>query len=266
MIATQNSVSDRNERKTILAANWKMNGSRQLVQSMAAALCNANELLQHVDVALLPSFIYLEHAQALLKTTPVHLGAQNLCTEASGAFTGEVAGSMLREFNCRYVLVGHSERRQYYHETNDVVAEKFLRAQHEGLIPILCVGETLSEKERGITETVIVAQLNAILESVGQHAFNRAVIAYEPIWAIGTGLTATPQDTQHIHSFIRSFLAEAEKNSANSLQILYGGSVKADNIASLLEMPDVDGALVGGASLKVDEFLNMLQSAAARNK
>lgn len=258
-------MSQNNRRNTLIAANWKMNGSRQLVRSMLTALADSNEALHQIEIAIFPPYPYLDQAGTLLKNSPIHLGAQNLCTEATGAFTGEISGSMLREFNCRYVLVGHSERRQYYYETDEIIAEKFMRAQHEKLIPILCVGETLAEKERGITETVVVAQLNEILEKLGPTAFNHAIIAYEPIWAIGTGLTATPTETQNIHRFIRSFLAETEKDIANSLQILYGGSVKADNIADLLAMPDIDGALVGGASLKEDEFLKMLQLAAERN-
>jgi triosephosphate isomerase len=190
-----------------------------------------------------------------LSGTPIAWGTQNLSEHASGAYTGEVAGPMLQDFHCAYVIVGHSERRTLYGETDEVVARKFAAARKIGLKPILCVGETLEERDQSITESVVERQLKAVLDLEGVEAFNDAVIAYEPVWAIGTGRTATPQQAQDVHAFIRAKLADRDSAVAAKTRILYGGSMKAANAGELLAMPDIDGGLIGGASLEAKEFL-----------
>jgi triosephosphate isomerase len=189
-----------------------------------------------------------------LKESDIVLGAQNVCAEAVGAFTGEISAAMLKDVGCRYVIVGHSERRALYHEDDKLVARKFVAAQSQKVTPILCVGETLEQRERGETEHVVARQLDAVIAVAGVAALGDTVIAYEPVWAIGTGKNATPQQAQAVHAFIRDRIAGRDAKIAAALRILYGGSVKAANAAELFEMPDVDGGLVGGASLRGDEF------------
>jgi triosephosphate isomerase len=189
-----------------------------------------------------------------LKESSIAVGAQDVSAETAGAFTGEVSAAMLKDVGCRYVIVGHSERRALYHEDDQLVARKFMAAQSQKLVPILCVGESLDERERNLTETVVARQLDAVLTVAGIGAFAEAVVAYEPVWAIGTGKNATPEQAQAVHAFIRGRIAGRDDKIAARLRILYGGSVKASNAAELCGMPDVDGGLVGGASLKSDEF------------
>jgi triosephosphate isomerase len=208
-----------------------------------------------VELAVFPPFVYLGLVEQQLSGTPIAWGTQNLSEHASGAYTGEVAGPMLQDFHCAYVIVGHSERRTLYGETDEVVARKFAAARKIGLKPILCVGETLEERDQGITESVVERQLKAVLDLEGVEAFNDAVIAYEPVWAIGTGRTATPQQAQDVHAFIRAKLADRDSAVAAKTRILYGGSMKAANAGELLAMPDIDGGLIGGASLEAKEFL-----------
>ena len=197
-----------------------------------------------------------------LAGSPIVLGAQDVCAEEAGAHTGEVAASMLADLGCRYVIVGHSERRAMYGEDDALVARKFQAAQRYGLVPILCVGESLAERDGGATRQVVLRQLDAVLEAAGGDAFARAVVAYEPVWAIGTGRTATPGQAQEVHGLIRVRVAEKDARIAASLRVLYGGSVKAGNAGLLFAMPDVDGGLIGGASLKAEEFTAICRAAA----
>jgi triosephosphate isomerase len=232
----------------------------------------ANEQLLKDVVAVVPSlcgvavavcvpFPYLAQTQSLLDGTPVAWGAQNLSEQAQGAFTGEVSAAMLQDFGCRYVLVGHSERRSLYGESDRLVAEKFAAALASGLHPVLCVGETLEQRDGGKTLEVISAQIDAVLKRVGVAAFSGAVVAYEPVWAIGTGRTATSAQAQEVHTAIRAQIAQADAKVAAELQILYGGSVKPGNAAELFAMPDIDGGLIGGASLVAADFLAICAAA-----
>jgi triosephosphate isomerase (TIM) len=251
-------------RRTLVAGNWKMNGARAEACALVAGLTNglANVAGQG-DVVICPPFVLLDVVAAALAASPVQLGAQNVGAELSGAFTGEVSAEMLREAACNFVIVGHSERRALYGEDNELVARKFMRSQAAGLTPILCVGETLEERERDVTQTVIAAQLDAVLDSAGVDALNRAVVAYEPVWAIGTGRTASPEQAQAVHAFIRDRIASASAEVGAAVRIVYGGSVKPDNAAELFAAADIDGGLIGGASLKADDFVAICVAAAA---
>ena len=215
-----------------------------------------------VAVAVCVPFPYLAQAQSLLDGTTVAWGAQNLNEQAQGAFTGEVSAAMLQDFGCRYVLVGHSERRSLYGESDRLVAEKFAAALSSGLHPVLCVGETLEQRDGGKTLEVVSAQIDAVLSRVGVAAFSGAVVAYEPVWAIGTGRTATSAQAEEVHAVIRARIAQADTKIADGLQILYGGSVKPGNAAELFAMPDIDGGLIGGASLVAADFLAICAAAA----
>jgi len=240
-------------RALFIAGNWKMHGGLAANRALLAAL-KAAPTVKGCEMAVFAPFPYLAQAQAELEGSAVNWGAQTLSEHASGAYTGEVAGTMLREFGCRYVLAGHSERRQLYGESNAAVAQKFVAAQGAGLVPVLCVGETLQQREQGQTDTVVGQQLDAVLEVAGVAALQQAVVAYEPVWAIGTGRNATPEQAQMVHEFIRARVAGRDRATAEQLRILYGGSVKPGNARELLSQPDVDGALVGGASLQAEEF------------
>lgn len=241
-------------RKKIVAGNWKMNGSlernadllRAVVSGSAAVAC---------DVVVLPPFPYIAQAQELLAATSVFLGAQNVSEHVSGAFTGEVAAGMLQELGCRYVLVGHSERRALFAEGDELVAAKFMAVRAVGMIPILCVGESLAEREAGQAEAVVIRQLEAVLSRAGYGSLTDAVLAYEPVWAIGTGVTASPDQAQEMHAAIRRFVAARDADLANGMRILYGGSLKPENVRDLFAQPDIDGGLVGGASLQAEDFL-----------
>lgn len=247
-------------RQPFVAGNWKMNGTREsataLLEDIVQGISPADR-----EVVVCPPFVYLADAARILKGSELALGAQTVSEEESGAFTGEIAASMLQDFDCRYVIVGHSERRGLFGESNEAVARKFMAAARQGLRPILCVGETLVEREKGVTEQVIRDQLDAVLEAAGVHAFVEAVVAYEPVWAIGTGQTATPEQAQSVHAMIRARVAETDDTIANRLRIVYGGSVKAGNAAELFSQPDIDGGLIGGASLDADSFLSICESA-----
>ena len=249
-------------RRPVVAGNWKMHGSRaenaQLVRELTES--DGGGL---IDVIVCPPFVYLGEVSRLLRESSMAVGAQDVCAEAPGAFTGEVAAAMLRDVGCRYALVGHSERRALFGEDDQLVARKFVAAGREGLVPVLCVGETLAERERGVTEEVVARQLDAVLAVTGPAGFAGALVAYEPVWAIGTGKNATPGQAQEVHAFIRGRLAERDATIAASLRILYGGSVKAANARELFSQPDVDGGLVGGASLKADEFRKICEAAVA---
>ncbi len=241
-----------------------MNGGRHDAETLLAAIRQDESALTAIDVVVFPSYVHLALAGKLLKDSIIAYGAQNLHTGKSGAFTGEISGPMLVDYGCQYVLVGHSERRALFHEDLPTVAAKFAAALEVSLTPILCVGELLSEREHGQAEAVLTRQIESVIAVAGVEAFRHAVVAYEPVWAIGTGLTATPEQAQQVHAFIRQLIAKKQPEVANSLRILYGGSVKADNAAGLFAMPDIDGALVGGASLEAKGFLAICEAATAR--
>lgn len=248
------------KRRPLVAGNWKMHGSRAENTALLDAVL-AQLDASKVDVLVCPPFAYLAEVAWKLQGKPVAVGGQSVCAETIGAFTGEVSASMLKDVGCRYVLVGHSERRSLYHEDSALVARKFVAAQSQELCPVLCVGETLQQRQAGQTFAEIAEQLDAVVSTVGITAFARAVVAYEPVWAIGTGLTATPEQAQEVHAYIRQSLAVHDAGVAAGVRILYGGSVKGANAAELFAMADVDGGLVGGASLKADEFLKICAAA-----
>jgi triosephosphate isomerase len=248
-------------RRPLVAGNWKMHGSRVDNASLVRSFMDLMKPEWTTEVLLCPPFLYLWELGRLLKEAHIELGAQSVCAEAQGAFTGEVSAAMLRDVGCRYVLVGHSERRQIYGESDALVARKFVAAQSQELIPVLCVGETLDEREGGRTLPVVSRQLDAVLSVSGVGALAQAVIAYEPVWAIGTGRNASPEQAQEVHAMIRGKLAALDATIAGSVRILYGGSVKASNARELFAMPDIDGGLVGGASLKADEFARICAAA-----
>ncbi len=248
-------------RKKMVAGNWKMFGTRSQVQTLLTGIKSGASHYPHIDMVVFPSYVHLSQAEEILKNSSIYLGAQNLYTGETGAFTGEISAPMLADSGCRYVLVGHSERRNIFQENLDLIAAKFNAALQFGLTPILCVGETLAQREKDETRSVIKRQLLSVIETTGIQVFDTAIIAYEPVWAIGTGLSATPLQAQEVHEFIRSELAELQVDVANRTRILYGGSVKADNAAGLFAMPDIDGGLVGGASLDAKSFLAICQAA-----
>lgn len=249
-------------RRPLVAGNWKMNGTRESVRALADAVRTGVDGLDGVEVAVCPSFVHIPVVAAALEGSPVRLGAQTVADQDQGAFTGEVSGAMLREFDCTLALVGHSERRQLYAESDVLVARRFAAALRHGLTPVLCVGETLAEREADETEAVVRRQVEAVFVECGAQAFQNAVIAYEPVWAIGTGRTATPEQAQAVHAFIRALVAQHDVDGAAALRILYGGSVKADNAAALFGQPDIDGGLIGGASLVAEDFLAICRAAA----
>lgn len=250
-------------RRPLIAGNWKMNGSRASVAALLSGVVSGAAAMRRADVALCPPFPFLAMAEQALAGSRVALGAQNVCTEAAGAFTGEVAAGMLAEFGCRYVICGHSERRQYYGEDDTIIARKLAAVHGQGMRPILCVGETLDQRERDETEEVIAGQIDAIVQHLGIEVFARLEIAYEPVWAIGTGRTATPEQAQSVHAFIRARIAARDAAIAGAVRLLYGGSMKAANARELLAQPDIDGGLIGGASLDVGEFLAICEAGEA---
>lgn len=248
-------------REILVAGNWKMNGSSAANQELVAGILAGAPTGSGFRLLVCPSFPYLAAIAAQLEGSGVALGAQNVSQHDGGAFTGETAPSMLKDIGCEYVIVGHSERRAMYGESSEDVAAKFKAAQAAGLTPILCVGETLEEREANATESIIDAQLAAVLSAAGIEAFAAGVIAYEPVWAIGTGLTASPEQAQDVHRHIRARLAEHNAELAERVQILYGGSMKGENAPGLLAMPDIDGGLIGGASLQAKDFLAIAEAA-----
>ena len=248
-------------RQPLIAGNWKMNGSRSSNKALLEGIKAGIGEVKSAEVAVCAPYVYLADVEQELAGTPIVWGAQNLSTEEKGAFTGEIAASMLLDFKCKYVIVGHSERRSLYGEDDDIVTKKFAMAHNAGLKPILCVGETLEEREQGITEEVIARQINAVMNTLGANVLADGVIAYEPVWAIGTGITATPQQAQDLHAFIRKLIAHQDPGVAELICILYGGSMNAANAAELLAMHDIDGGLIGGASLKSEDFLTICRAA-----
>jgi len=248
-------------RRKLVVGNWKMHGdlvrNKALLESVRTGLAD----LRAADYGVCVPYPYLAQAQSLLQGSNVAWGAQNLSQHEQGAFTGEVAPNMLVDFGCRYVIVGHSERRALYHENDAEIAAKFVAAIKAGLTPILCVGETLQERESGVTEQVVARQLAAVIDLAGAQALAKAVVAYEPVWAIGTGKTATPDQAQAVHAFIRQRVAHQDAAVAQGLVIQYGGSMKPGNAAELMAMPDIDGGLIGGAALVAEDFVAICRAA-----
>jgi triosephosphate isomerase len=244
-------------RQSLVAGNWKMNGSRESIRDLMAGLKEGMGSIERAEVAVCPPFVYLEEVARLIQGTTIQLGSQNVADQDEGAFTGEISPVMLREMDCVYAIVGHSERRSLYAESDELVARRFAAARRHGLKPILCVGELLEEREQGVTEQVVRRQLDAVIELEGVEALGEGVIAYEPVWAIGTGKTASPEQAQEVHAYIRGYIAERSQATADVVRILYGGSVKGSNAAELFSQPDIDGGLIGGASLKAEEFLTI---------
>ena len=248
-------------RKNLVAGNWKMHGGIEQNKDLLSKVVTGTVGIDKAAYAVCVPYPYLSQVQSLLKDTHILWGAQNISQYDKGAYTGEVSAIMLSDFCCHYVIVGHSERRTLYGEDSHTVSLKFKAALDIGLVPILCVGETLDQREAGLTEKVVKEQLDAVIELVGVDVLADSVLAYEPIWAIGTGKTATPQQAQDVHVSIRNRIASHNVKIASELQILYGGSVKANNAAELFAMPDIDGGLIGGASLLADEFISICLAA-----
>jgi len=240
-------------RRTLIAGNWKMNGNLASNATVLEGLCAGSGDVAS-ELAICAPVPYLAQLQAVLSRSVIAWGAQDLSVHEAGAYTGEVSAAMLRDFGCRYVIVGHSERRAFHGESNELVAEKAARAVAAGLVPIVCVGETLAQRESGQTEAVVAAQLRPVLTALSAQ-LSQIVIAYEPVWAIGTGKTATPEMAQHVHERIRATVAQCDALASQKLRVLYGGSMKPDNAKELLAMPDIDGGLIGGASLNAADFL-----------
>lgn len=246
-------------RKKYIIGNWKMHGSKKSVAELLNKIVDFEQKNQgNANLVVCPPYVFLNQTQSLLDKTQMQWGGQNMAAEAEGPYTGEISGSMLSDFGCRYVLLGHSERRQLYGETNALIAKKFGLAIKSGLTPILCVGETLAERQANQTYTVLQTQLEKIMD-YGKELLKQAIIAYEPVWAIGTGLSAQPQQAQEVHQFLREQFKLLGSDLAQELAILYGGSVKASNAKALFQMPDIDGGLIGGASLDASEFLRIYE-------
>ena len=251
-------------RQKLVVGNWKMHGSRAQVRQLIEGVATGSVDLTKVEIAVGPTLLHIGLAAEICArkgADHLKLAAQNLSAEPQGAFTGEVSAPMLAEYGVNYVIVGHSERREIFAETNQVVAAKFKAAQASGLIPILCVGESLAQRQAGTSAEVVLMQLNAVVEAAGIAALQSAVIAYEPLWAIGTGKTASKEQAQEIHRVLREHIAKSNTAIAQSIRILYGGSVKAANATELFSQADIDGGLVGGASLKAEEFVSICKSA-----
>jgi triosephosphate isomerase len=248
-------------RRTLIAGNWKMNGSLESIGALMDGIKAGLGEVSNADMAVCPPAIYLMKVRSLIGDADIALGSQNVCDQASGAFTGEIAPSMLKEAGCKYAIIGHSERRSLYGESDELVARRYAMAVESGVTPILCIGETLEERESGVTEEVVARQLDAVIDTQGIDALGNGVIAYEPVWAIGTGKTATPDQAQAVHAFIRAKLSALSTTVADNVQILYGGSMNAGNAADLLSQTDIDGGLIGGASLKAEDFLAIGKSA-----
>ncbi len=243
-------------RRSLVVGNWKMNGTKASAEALAKGIVAGLDA-DIADIAVCVPYVFISDIAQIVKGSRLGLGAQNIADKSSGAYTGEVSGAMLKEYGCKYALVGHSERRSYYGDTDQSVAARFNQALEQGIIPILCIGETLDERESSKTFDVITTQLDAVVNLTGISAFAKAVIAYEPVWAIGTGKTATDEQAQEVHKFIRDYLAAKDKTVAENMQILYGGSAKPENAKGLFAMPDIDGGLIGGASLDAESFLKI---------
>ena len=247
-------------RKPLVAGNWKMNGSSESIKTLLDGIKAGMGEVSNADVAVCAPAIYLPQVQGELNGSDVGWGSQDVSVHESGAYTGEIATSMLNDFGCKYAIVGHSERRTYHGESDELVADKVEAARKAGLIPLFCIGETLEEREQGITEEVVARQIDAVINKYGVEALGDSVIAYEPVWAIGTGKTATPEQAQDVHAFIRSRIAAKSADIADKIRILYGGSMKPGNAAELMAKADIDGGLIGGASLQAEDFLGICKA------
>ncbi|OOF36591.1 triose-phosphate isomerase [Rodentibacter heidelbergensis] len=250
-------------RRPLVMGNWKLNGSKAFTKELIEGLKNELAGVTGCDVAIAPPVMYLAEAEAALANSQIALGAQNVDVNVKGAFTGDISTEMLKEFGAKYIIIGHSERRTYHKESDEFIAKKFAALKAAGLVPVLCIGESEEENEAGKTEEVCARQIDAVINALGVDAFNGAVIAYEPIWAIGTGKSATPAQAQAVHAFIRGHIAAKSQAVADQVIIQYGGSVNDANAAELFTQPDIDGALVGGASLKAPAFAVIVKAAAA---
>ncbi len=246
-------------RRNLVVGNWKMKINHQSAQKLVDEIIAGMPVVD-ADIAVCPPFLYIPEVSQRLANTSINLGAQNVATHLEGAYTGEIAAPMLKDFNCKYAIVGHSERRANYADSDETVAQRFKQAIDADIIPILAIGELLEDREQAKTFDVVAKQLNAVVDFAGIDCFQNAVIAYEPVWAIGTGKTASAEQAQEVHLFIRKLLADKNKQIAENIQIIYGGSVKPQNAESLFAMPDIDGALVGGDSLNADSFLKIYSS------
>ncbi len=241
-------------RQPLVLGNWKMHGTAVGIRSLVFKLIEAKTRFSRVEVGVCPPFVFLPMVAELCAGSPIRIGAQNVSQHRDGSFTGEVSAAMLAEFGIDYTLVGHSERRELFGESSQTIAEKFVAAQEQGLMPVLCLGETLEQRDQGETEETVLAQLDAVLSVAGVEAIAESVLAYEPIWAIGTGETASPEQAQQVHHVLREHIAGQDAGVAEALRILYGGSVKETNAKTLFSQPDIDGGLVGGASLDAEQF------------
>ncbi len=248
-------------RRPLVAGNWKMNGSREMTETLVSGIGSGLTQSDAVDVVVCPPFVYLDLCSAVATGTPIAMGAQDLDIHEPGAFTGAIAADMLVDIGCEFAILGHSERRSLYSESDADVGVKASVAAAKGLTPIICVGETREERERNVTANVVCRQLDAVIDETGIGVFPKALVAYEPVWAIGTGLTATDEQAQEVHCLIRQRIAAASGQAAEGTRILYGGSVKPDNAAGLFSQPDIDGGLIGGASLKAADFLGIIEAA-----
>jgi len=252
-------------RQAIVVGNWKMFGNKASITTLVQDLKKLRlTVKEEVICAVCPPAIYINQVADLIRDTTIRLGAQNVFYEREGAFTGEISPTMLKDMGCTYVIIGHSERRQWFAETDAVLAKKFTSAYHAGLVPIFCLGETLNERKAGKTFDVVKSQLAALLLADGINKFENAILAYEPVWAIGTGLTASPEEAQAVHAYLRNELALHDARLAEKVPIIYGGSVKANNATELFAQADIDGGLIGGASLQAQEFISICKCALER--
>jgi triosephosphate isomerase (TIM) len=253
-------------RKPLVMGNWKLNGSIEMAKNLVAELKNELSTNTQCDIAIAPPVVYLDFIKHQLGKSNIILGAQDVGVNLSGAFTGEVSVNMLKEIGVTHIIIGHSERRTYHKESDEFIAKKFGVIKEAGLVPVLCIGETEAENEAGQTQAVCARQIDAVIKALGVQAFNSAIIAYEPVWAIGTGKSATPAQAQAVHKFIRDHIAKQDTKVAQQVIIQYGGSVNDKNAAELFTQPDIDGALVGGASLKADAFAAIVKAAEQAKK
>ena len=254
--------SEAQVRRNLITANWKMNGTFAMAHSLVDEIAAGTHAFESVDIVICPPHVYLPFVARQITGHPgMALGAQNCSEHSSGAYTGEVSSTMLKEVGCEYIICGHSERREYHRESDDIVARKAIIVLEQQLLPIVCVGETLDERQSGTTQAVIERQIDAILQQCENRQIEQLTIAYEPVWAIGTGRSATPEQAQEVHQIIRRQVAKLSQSAAEQCRILYGGSVTGENAASVLSQPDVDGCLVGGASLKSSQFIEICKAA-----
>ena len=248
-------------RQPMIAGNWKMNGSSESIKELIAGIKAGMSAVNKAQVVVCPPAVYIPQVSADVSGSKISVGSQNICDQDKGAFTGEIAGSMLNDLGCAYAIIGHSERRALYGENDELISKRFAAARRNGIKPIFCIGETLEEREQGVTDDVCSRQIDAVIALEGVEALADGVIAYEPVWAIGTGKTASPEQAQEVHAFIRDKIRKLNANVADKVQILYGGSMNAGNAAELLAQPDIDGGLIGGASLKAEDFLAICTAA-----